>query len=273
MLSSDWQPGYADRYAARLGQHDIDLVELPLFKPEELDWQNTRAALEKNDLRAHFSMVLPSFLDLVARNDEAADFMKMALGNADRAGGKVVTGVTYATVGGMTPAMPRQKDTDAVCRYYDKVAATAKSLGMTVGIEAVNRYETKLVNTARQARQIIERVGSDALMVHLDTYHMNIEEEGYRQGIAEAGDLLGYVHLSESNRGVPGLGTVDWQACFEGLRDIGFAGPLVLESFVCMVEEFAGGLCVWRPVAENPDDVIDRGVPFIREQAKKAGYL
>lgn len=271
-LSEDWKPERAAEYRDRLGPHEIDLVEIPLLDPDGFDGKGTRVALEQAGLRAHFSLVLPGFLDLAGRPDEAVDFMKLVLDSADTAGSKVVTGVTYSKIGGMTPEQPQARELDAVCRFLDRAGSHAKSKGMRLGVEAVNRYETKLINTARQAREVIERTGSDGLMVHLDTYHMNIEEEGFAAAFEEAGDLLGYVHLSESNRGVPGKGTVDWVSCFKGLAAIGYSGPVVLESFVCMVEELAGGLCIWRPVAESPGDVIDVGVPFIRGAARDAGY-
>ena len=80
---------------------------------------------------------------------------------------------------------------------------------MRLGIEPCNRYETHLLNTAKQSAELIERVGAENVFVHLDTYHMNIEEVSMAQGFADAGEHLGYVHLSESNRGVPGRGTLD----------------------------------------------------------------
>lgn len=271
-LSADWKPSRAAEYRDRLGPHEIDLVEIPLLKPDALDPKEARVALEQAGLRAHFSLVLPAFLDLVERPGEAVDFMRLILDTADTAGSKVVTGVTYSKIGGMTPEQPSGRELDAVCRFLDRAGAHAKSKGMRLGVEAVNRYETKLINTARQARDVIERTGSDGLMVHLDTYHMNIEEDGFASAFEEAGELLGYVHLSESNRGVPGKGTVDWVSCFKEMAAIGYEGPIVLESFVCMVEELAGGLCIWRPVADNPDDVIDAGIPFIKDAASEAGY-
>lgn len=91
------------------------------------------------------------------------------------------------------------------------------------------------------------------------------------QGFADAGEHLGYVHLSESNRGVPGRGTLDWKGTFEGLKEVGYDGTMTLESFVHLAPEIASGLAVWRPVAERPADVIEVGLPFIAENARDAG--
>ena len=142
---------------------------------------------------------------------------------------------------------------------------------MQLGVEPCNRYETHLLNTAHQTAAVVERVGADNVFIHLDTYHMNIEEAGMAEGFADAGEHLGYVHLSESNRGVPGRGTIDWRATFEGLKEVGYDGVMALESFVYLAPEIASGLAVWRPVAEWPEDVIDVGFPFIKDRASEAG--
>ena len=90
---------------------------------------------------------------------------------------------------------------------------------------------------------------------------MHIEEESFAAGFAAAAPYLGYVHLSEANRGVPGRGMLDWPAAMQAIAAIGYAGPLTLESMNHVDVDIAGGLAVWRPVAEHPDDVIDVGLP------------
>ena len=116
-----------------------------------------------------------------------------------------------------------------------------------------------------------ERVGAENLFIHLDTYHMHIEEESFASGFAAAAPWLGYVHLSEANRGVPGRGMLDWPAAMRAIAAVGYSGPLTLESMNHVHADIAGGLAVWRPVAEHPDDVIDVGLPFLRARAREAG--
>jgi len=98
-----------------------------------------------------------------------------------------------------------------------------------------------------------------------------VEEVGMADGFADAGEHLGYIHLSESNRGVPGRGTMDWPGTFEGLKAVGYDGAMTLESFVHLPPEIASGLAIWRPVADRPEDVVEAGLPFIRDSAGKAG--
>lgn len=100
---------------------------------------------------------------------------------------------------------------------------------------------------------------------------MHIEEESFEAGFRAAAPYLGYVHVSEASRGVPGRGMLNWSACMKAISDIGYSGAITLESMNHVDVDIAGGLAVWRPVAENPDDVIGVGLPFLREEARKAG--
>ena len=111
------------------------------------------------------------------------------------------------------------------------------------------------------------------MFIHLDTYHMNIEEKGVAQAILDARDHLRYIHLSESDRGTPGMGTVDWDEIFVALRAIDFNGGLAMESFVNMPPEIAFGLSVWRPVARDEAEVMEKGLPFLKNKAAQYGLI
>ncbi len=91
------------------------------------------------------------------------------------------------------------------------------------------------------------------------------------QGCQDAGSRLEYIHLSESNRGVPGRGCLKWEDTFAGLKAVDFNGTMTLESFIFVDDDIAGGLALWRPVADKPEDILKVGIPFLIEQAKAAG--
>jgi D-psicose/D-tagatose/L-ribulose 3-epimerase len=104
------------------------------------------------------------------------------------------------------------------------VARRAADYGMTLGLEPCNRYETHLLNTAAQARALIDRIDEPALMIHLDTYHANIEEKSFANALADGRGRVRYVHLSESDRGVPGSGNVHWHEVMIALKGAHFSG-------------------------------------------------
>lgn len=109
------------------------------------------------------------------------------------------------------------------------LAAYAQQRGITLALEPINRYETHLVSTTEQALQMLEAVGADNLKIHLDTFHMNIEEADMTAAIRRAGDLLVNMHVSDSNRMPPGRGHTDFGALLRALREINYTGALVLE--------------------------------------------
>lgn len=266
-----WNPGDADRLLPPLTAHGVTVIETPLLDPKNYDSLGTRRAAERNNVEIVCSLGLPAEIDIVQRPAEAVEYLAFALQVARDAGAGSLSGVTYGTIGKTSGAPATEQESDAICRLVERVAQKARDLNMRLGLEPCNRYETHLLNTARQTAEIIERVGAENVFIHLDTYHMNIEEAGMEAGFADAGEHLGYVHLSESNRGVPGRGTLDWDATFKGLSEVGFQGTMTLESFVYLAPEIAAGLAVWRPVADRPQDVVDIGLPFIADRAKAAG--
>ena len=270
-LTPLWNPADAEALLAPAIAHGVSVVETPLLDPENYDSLNTRTIAEKLGVEVVCSLGLPESFDVTNNTSDVVSYLNHALEVACDAGSEVLSGVTYGTIGKTSGAPPTTQEIDAICRLFEQVSQKAKSLNMSIGLEPCNRYETHLLNTASQTVNVIERVGADNLFVHLDTYHMNIEEAGIAQGFYDAGSHLGYVHLSESQRGVPGEGTIDWNDTFTALKKIGFSGTMTLESFVYLAPEIAAGLAVWRPVADVPGDVINKGLPFLVKQAAQAG--
>lgn len=254
--------------AARIG---LDFVEIPLLHPESFDGPGTKSLLDDHGIYATYSLGLPSDASLPEKPAAAEAFLKSAVDAVESAGGKVLTGVLYGTLGELSGRPPRDADYVAIAAVLGRIARYAEEKGIRLGIEPVNRYETFLVNTAEQAIALLDRIGSDNMFVHLDTYHLNIEEKSFGDAIRLAGSRMGYVHLSESHRGTPGEGTVDWDDVFGGLRDIGFTGALVMESFVKLNPDIARATCMWRDIVVDPEALIRDGISFLTGKAKEYG--
>jgi D-psicose/D-tagatose/L-ribulose 3-epimerase len=144
---------------------------------------------------------------------------------------------------------------------------------VALGLEPVNRYETYLVNLAEQAGAMLDQIDEPNVFVHLDTYHMNIEEKGFYQPLVAVGERMQYIHLSESDRGTPGTGNVHWDEVFRGLRAIGYQGYLVMESFAAINEDIAGATALWRDVVGDPEALIRDGLAFLRDKAAEYDLL
>lgn len=81
------------------------------------------------------------------------------------------------------------------------------------------------------------------------------------------------MHLSESDRGVPGAGNCDWDEIFVALAAVGFKGGMAMESFIELPPQIASGFSVWRPVADSAEQVLQEGLPFLRNKARQYGII
>ena len=273
MWTMNWDREGAEKAVAGAVRYNVDFIEIALMNAPAVDADHTRKLLEKNNLRAVASLGLPEPAWASVRPDAAIDYMKVVIDKAAAMGAEAVSGVIFGGIGERTGVPPTEAEYDNIARALQAMAKHARQYNMQLGVEAINRYENHLINTAQQAVDMIERVGADNVFVHLDTYHMNIEEKGAANGILVARDHLKYIHLSESDRGTPGYGNIPWDAIYAALAAIGFKGGLAMESFINMPPEVAYGLAVWRPVARDMEEVMGKGLPFLRGKAEQYGLI
>lgn len=273
MWAMVWTREGAENAIAAALRYSLDFIEIAMPDPSVIDAAHTRALLEKHRLASVCSLGLPERAWASVRPETAMEFLDAAIDKTADIGAQALSGVIFGGIGERTGLPPTEAEYDNITRVLQHASRRAKARGILLGIEPVNRYENHLINTGWQAVQMIERVGADNIFVHLDTYHMNIEEKGAANGILAAREHLKYIHLSESDRGTPGYGTCDWDEIFAALAAIRFVGGLAMESFINMPPEFAYGLAVWRPVAESEEEVMSKGLPFLRNKAQQYGLI
>lgn len=145
------------------------------------------------------------------------------------------------------------------------VAQTAEKLGINLGMEVVNRFESPLINTCEEAMSALKAVTSPRLGVHLDTFHMNIEEAAPARAIHHAGQRLIHFHICENDRSLPGHGHIDWQSVFAALKSAQYTGPIVIESLPGPYGTIAGRLNIWRKLSLDVDKELAAAVHFLRE--------
>lgn len=147
-----------------------------------------------------------------------------------------------------------------------RLAATAEQLGIRMGLEIVNRYETNILNTAARAMEYVAQIGAENLGVHLDSYHMNIEEPDMFTPVIAAADRLEYVHIGESHRGYLGTSSVDFGTFFRSLQHVGYSGAIVFESFSSAVvdPQLTATLGIWRNLWRDSADLGSHAYIYIR---------
>jgi len=270
--AGEWTRQGAERVVSGAAEVGLDFVEIPLLDPASLDVEHTRSLLDHYDLGCSCSLGLPRESHLPSDPEGAWRFLEGAVEATVVLGSPVLTGCLYAHVGTLTGRPPESAELEAVARVIERTARRAGH-GVELGIEAINRYETYLVNLATQAGESLDRIDEPNVFVHLDTYHMNIEEKGFYEPIVSLGTRLGYIHLSESDRGTPGTANVHWDEVFRSLGDIDYGGALAMESFADVNEALMGAAALWRDVVGDPDALVRNGLAFLRAKGKEHDVL
>ncbi|WP_308588890.1 sugar phosphate isomerase/epimerase family protein [uncultured Oscillibacter sp.] len=136
-------------------------------------------------------------------------------------------------IGSMRGGLAADEDIAAVDRRMVEgmkpLCEYAEAKNVDICVEALNRYETRYLRTGEDVLELIEKVGSKRLLVHLDSYHMNIEEADMAGAILRCGAHLGHFHACDSNRCYPGSGHIDFKPILEALRTIGYRRNVTLE--------------------------------------------
>ncbi|MCB1883239.1 MAG: sugar phosphate isomerase/epimerase [Geminicoccaceae bacterium] len=274
-----WEAGWSRdecaRAVARSAEIGYDFIEAPALDPSAIDVDFTRRQLEASGIGITFSMGLDADTDISSGDPDKAmrgrKRLEDALAVVRDTGGTHLCGILHSAF--QKYAVPTTAAGVAMSAdILGQVAETAAKSGITLGLEVVNRYESNVLNTASQGVEMCRRIGAPNVKVHLDVYHMNIEESDVAAAIADTGDHLGYFHTGDSHRGYMGSGTVDLQGVFRALVRMGYEGPITFESFSSRVvgQPVEGILGIWRNLWENSGDLAGHALAYTRAQLKSA---
>lgn len=269
VFSDRWDGATAPAICRAAAEAGFDHVEVLLFDPAAHDIGVTRRALAGTGLGLRLGMALPPAADLsspdlqTARRGEA--MVAQALRLAADLGAPAVSGITYAAFAAYT-APPTAAQAAQVAAALGRLDALAGSLGLRLGIEPVNRYESYLVNTLDEAAALIAAAGGQHLFVHLDTFHMHIEERDIAAAIARNAALLGYAHVAESHRGLLGTGSLDLHGLLRALAAADYRGELTFEAFSARLlgPALVGGVRLWRDGFADPAAAAAAALALLR---------
>ena len=219
------------RTAAQIG---YDAVELHVHNPAEVDVAVVRGACEKVGIGICSIGTGLAFvregLSLTSRDEQvrrrAIARLKGFIALGAEFGSVVIVGLMKGLV----------KDSNGSNEYdrhlkeaLDECLPLAQDSGVTLVLEAMNRYESDTLNTIEECMRTIERFNSAHLKLHIDTYHMNIEEDQIGRNIIAAGKHIGHVHIADSNRSYPGTGHYDFAETLTALKTSDYQGALAVE--------------------------------------------
>jgi D-psicose/D-tagatose/L-ribulose 3-epimerase len=254
----------------RIAAFGFDAVELPIEHPGDWDPARTRDLLAAYGLRAvGVCAVTSPGRDLVNAPPEVVAstvaYLKTCADQAAAVGAPCVGGPVYAAVGRTWRMSPAER---AACyadvrRALGPVADHAGERGVSIGVEALNRYETSVVNTVEQAVELIDGLPANVGLM-IDTYHMNIEEADPYEALVTAGPHLKHVQVSGTDRGAPGTDHFDWPRFLANLATTGYGGAVCIESFTARNEAIATAASIWRPLAPTQDALARDGLSYLR---------
>jgi D-psicose/D-tagatose/L-ribulose 3-epimerase len=175
-------------------------------------------------------------------------------------------GPVYSVVGKADAVEPAQQKQEwaLVVENVKQLARYAESRGRQICIEPLNRFETDFLNTCDKGLKLLKAVGSKSVKLHLDTFHMNIEEKNQAGAIRKAGKLLGHFHACGSDRGTPGNDHIDWKPIAAALKAVGYKGDVVIESFTTDVKVIARAAAIWRRIEPTRDEIAVKGLRFLK---------
>lgn len=277
-----WEKSWAIDYkyyidkVQKLGYDILEFQAQPLLEMSNEECRKIKKYADERGIKLSYSLGLNPKYDVANRDKAVRDGGVEYLSNIVRKiavmEGELFSGVTYAGWGIPDHFVDEAEKEALFCRSVDsmqQVMKVAEKEGVTVCCEAVNRFESPLINTAAEAIKYADMVNSKNIGIHLDTYHMNIEENNIGDAIRLVGKRLRHFHTGENNRNVPGRGHLDWDEIFKALKDIDYKNDIVSEPFLMMGDEVGYDIRVWRPILENPtEENLDSEAKFLLDFTK-----
>jgi D-psicose/D-tagatose/L-ribulose 3-epimerase len=249
----------------------FETVEIAIEDPAHIDPAHVKAELDKNKLVCG-SVCACLGLDRDLRGtpetqQNAMEYMQKVLDQMVVLDCPSLIGPVYSAVGraDAVPAGEYKQQWKTVVRNLKQLCKYAHARGRQICMEPLNRFETDFINTVDQALQMVEAVGSPALKLHLDTFHMNIEEKDQAKAIRKAGKLIGHFHACGSDRGTPGNDHIDWTPIAAALKAVRYQGDVVIESFTTDVKVIARAAAIWRRIEPTQQEIAVKGLKFLKK--------
>jgi D-psicose/D-tagatose/L-ribulose 3-epimerase len=249
----------------------FDWIEVPLETLDDLNFSEGAKIIRDHGLGVSTCAAMSPDRDLIhpdaSIQQNGIDYIRGCIEASAMLGATNLVGPIYSAVGRVWQQTPRERtaDVDTLVRNLSTLAKIAGDRGVVLGIEPLNRFETSFINLASQAVEVIDRVNHPSCQIMLDTFHMNIEEKSLGTAIRTAGSRLCHFHACENDRGAPGSGNVTWAEVKAALSDIGYDGPVVIESFTDKVKSIARAAAIWRAFEPSQDALAQNGVIFLKK--------
>lgn len=271
-----WSENFGEKdlwIIAKAKELGFEVVDFAIANPFTFPTEKVRAELERVGIDCVCTTTLtlgtnPISPDPAIRKN-AVSAMKKAVDICNSLGAPILGGVNYAAWGYLTKKPRTEEERAWSVECMREVAKYARETGsVTICVECINRFETHFLNIAEDGVRYCKEVGTGNMKGHLDCFHMIREEKSFTKAVETCGkEYLGYIHVNENDRGIPGTGLVPFREFFEAVRRVGYEGPLVIESFDPSFEELSGNCAIWRKLADSGEDLAIKGLANLKDIA------
>jgi D-psicose/D-tagatose/L-ribulose 3-epimerase len=253
----------------KTAEYGFDMLEIILPSSLDFDAKTTKKLLDDNRISGRCTLNLPANCHIPLYPEQATSLIKLALDKVFEMEGDFLGGVLHSAIGTFTGNPCTKEERIIIQQVFTEVADYASKRNITIAPEPINRYESYVFTAAEEVLDMIETIGKPNIGLHLDTFHMNIEERNFYDPIIRAGNRLKHVHITESDRGMTGEGNVHWDDFFKALAAINYQGPLVLENFSSEITALVGPTSLWRPSKYNSEDLAKGSLAFMKKMVDK----
>jgi D-psicose/D-tagatose/L-ribulose 3-epimerase len=248
----------------------FDVIDINISHPERFPTKAVKARIKDVGIEAVTTFGLSDDANVILPDPEirkkGVETIKKVVDINNELGSRILGGVFYAAWGYLS-GKPRAEDEwmwSVEC-MREAASYAKKQSDIILGMEVLNRFESHFLNIADDAVKYCKEVGTGNVKVHLDTFHMIREETSFKEAVEVCGkEYLGYVHVCENNRGIPGTGLVPWKEFFTALKKIGYAGPLTIESFDPGFTELNRLCCIWRKLVDTGEELAAKGLKNLK---------
>jgi D-psicose/D-tagatose/L-ribulose 3-epimerase len=248
----------------------FDILEVSCETPSLIDVREVGKVVRDNGLEAIVCGAWGPDRDIASAEagpvKASKEYILWLIEAAAELGSPTVCGPMYSGVGKahLDDQLARRAEWRRSVEGVREMALVAADKDVRLALEPLNRFETDMINIVDQGLDFIDDVGKSNVGLHLDTFHMHLEERSSGAAIRKASDRIFHFHACENDRGVPGTGQVQWQEVASALKEVRYPGPVVIESFTSQVKEIARAVCIWREIAPSQDAIASEGLKFLR---------
>lgn len=256
------------KYLDELKKAGYDGVEIPIIEGDYKHYQKLAHAIKGAGLECTSTSTCMPDKNIISNHPKVRlkgkDHIKWAIEMSAILGSQMIGGPIHSAPGVFSGNMPTQTELQYAAENLFECGEFAASLGQKLGLEYLNRFESYLVTNVEQTKELVKMINLPNVGIHYDTHHAHYEEYSVSEAIALGDSDIFHVQLSESNRGLPGKGQVNWLETFNALKQIGYNDWLVIESFTHKTQVLREALHIWRKLYENEEECYLAGLELIQ---------